>query len=182
MGLGNPGPAYARTRHNAGFLVVDALAARWGVSFRRTRLALEARSSIPLIKPLTFMNLSGQAVQAYQARLGVAPSEILVIHDDLDLPLGRLRFKAGGGDGGQRGVRDIIARIGPNFMRLKVGIGRPPPGWRVEAWVLSRFQEAELARLERVIAAAADAVELLLAEGLEAAMNRYHALDLTDIV
>lgn len=158
---------------------MDALAARQGVAFRKTRLALEAKADITLIKPLTFMNLSGQAVQAYQTKLGLKASEILVVHDDLDLPLGKLRLKAGGGGaGGQRGVRDIIARIGPDFVRLKVGIGRPPPGWRVENWVLSRFQEGELALLRRVIEAAADACEVVQQEGLEVAMNRYNRLDL----
>jgi PTH1 family peptidyl-tRNA hydrolase len=158
---------------------VDALAARQGVPFRKTRLALEAKADITLIKPLTFMNLSGQAVQAYQTKLGLKASEILVVHDDLDLPLGKLRLKAGGGGaGGQRGVRDIIARIGPDFVRLKVGIGRPPPGWRVENWVLSRFREGELALLQRVIEAAADACEVVQQEGLEVAMNRYNRRDL----
>jgi peptidyl-tRNA hydrolase, PTH1 family len=181
VGLGNPGPAYSQTRHNAGFLVVDRLAARQGVSFKKSRLALEAKPDLTLIKPLTFMNLSGQAVQAYQTKLGLKPAEILVIHDDLDLPLGKLRLKAGGGGaGGQRGVRDIIARIGTDFVRLKVGIGRPPAGWRVENWVLSRFQEVELPLLERVIESAADACELVQQEGIDVAMNRFNRLNLAD--
>lgn len=155
--------------------------ARQGVPFKKSRLALEAKPDLTLIKPLTFMNLSGQAVQAYQTKLGLKPAEILVIHDDLDLPLGKLRLKTGGGGaGGQRGVRDIIARIGTDFLRLKVGIGRPPAGWRVENWVLSRFQEAELPLLERVIESAADACELVQQEGPDVAMNRFNRLDLAD--
>jgi len=178
-GLGNPGPQYRNTRHNAGFLVVDLLAARHGVSLRGERQAEVGRwGNVTLLKPLTFMNLSGSAVQAYATRLRLSPAELLVIHDDLDLPLGRLRFRVGGSAGGQRGVADTVRRIGPDFTRLKVGISRPPEGWKVENWVLSRFQEAEKPLLERVIASAADATELLLSEGVEEAMGRYNGLDL----
>src|SRR5699024_1925798 len=96
-----------------------------------------------LLKPLTFMNRSGQAVQAALTRSGVRPQELLVVHDDLDLPLGRLRFRLGGGAGGQRGVRDISDRVGPGFWRLKVGVSRPAPGRTAESWVLSRFTKEE---------------------------------------
>lgn len=179
VGLGNPGPQYRNTRHNAGFLVVDLLAARYGVSLRKERQAEVGRwGDVTLLKPLTFMNLSGSAVQAYATRLKLSPAELLVIHDDLDLPLGRLRLRSGGSAGGQRGVADTVSRIGPEFMRLKVGISRPPEGWKVENWVLSRFQEAEKPLLERVIDSAADATELLLNEGVEAAMGRFNGLDL----
>lgn len=179
VGLGNPGPQYRNTRHNAGFLVVDLLAARHGVSLRKERQAEVGRwGDVTLLKPLTFMNLSGGAVQAYTTRLRLSPTELLVIHDDLDLPLGRLRLRVGGSAGGQRGIADTVKRIGPDFTRLKVGISRPPEGWKVENWVLSRFQEAEKPLLERVIASAADATELLLGEGVEAAMGRYNGLDL----
>lgn len=182
VGLGNPGPRYARTRHNAGFLVVDELARRQGVSFRRGKNALEAKlTAATLVKPKSFMNLSGKVVQAYLSKTVASPDDLLLIHDDLDLPLGRLRFKQGGGAGGQRGVSDTLSRIGADFLRLKIGIGRPPDGWQVEAWVLSRFQEAERALLARVISAAADAVELLLNEGLEPAMNHANGLDLREV-
>jgi len=178
-GLGNPGPRYRGTRHNAGYLVLDTLAERWRVSFRRARDADEARAGdLLLLKPRTFMNLSGRAVQASLTRTGVPPTELLVVHDDLDLSLGRLRLRRGGGAGGQRGVRDIIERLGPDFVRLKVGISRPPEGWNAERWVLSRFGGDERELLERVVAAAADAVDLLLAEGLEAAMTRVNGVDL----
>jgi PTH1 family peptidyl-tRNA hydrolase len=178
-GLGNPGPRYAGTRHNAGFFVIDELARRHGLVPRFASQAEELRwGGVTLIKPTTFMNLSGRAVQGYLTRLGVRPEELLVIHDDLDLPLGRLRFKQGGGAGGQRGVADIIGRIGENFARLKVGISRPPEGWPTERWVLSRFRDDEAELLDRVIATAADAVEVALHGGLELAMNRFNALDL----
>ncbi|HKI58186.1 MAG TPA: aminoacyl-tRNA hydrolase [Trueperaceae bacterium] len=180
-GLGNPGPRYRGTRHNAGYLVVDALAARWGADFRRLKNADEARArGCVLLKPRTYMNLSGQAVLAALTREGATPGELLVIHDDLDLPLGRLRFRVGGGAGGQRGVQDVIDRLGPGFVRLKVGISRPPPEWAPERWVLSRFQEADLPILDRVVAAAADGVEALLSYGLDGAMNRLNGLDLAD--
>lgn len=111
-------------------------------------------------------------------KLRLSPAELLVVHDDLDLPLGRLRLRAGGSAGGQRGVQDTIYRLGPDFTRLKVGISRPPAGWKVENWVLSRFREEERALVEAVVAHAADAVEVLLEAGLEAAMARFNGLDL----
>src|SRR5690606_4765628 len=122
----------AWTRHNAGFFVVDRLAARWGAKFRRERQADVA--AVPghdakLVKPRSYMNLSGGAVQAVMTRDRARLADLLVVHDDLDMPLGRLRFKVGGGAGGQRGVKDIADRVGPDFARLKIGISRPPAGW-----------------------------------------------------
>ncbi len=180
VGLGNPGPRYAGTRHNAGFLVVDALARRRGVAFAKQRHALVARAPAGLVlaKPTTFMNLSGAAVQALMARHGIRPEHVMVVHDDLDLPLGRVRVKQGGGAGGQRGVQDTIDRIGPAFVRLKVGVSRPPAGWPAERWVLSRFDEAEAPLLERVVEAAADALERWCDDGLEATQRFANGLDL----
>lgn len=179
VGLGNPGPQYQNTRHNAGFLVLGVLAARHALSFRRGKQAEEVRwGDLRLVKPLTFMNLSGSAVQAYTTKLRLSPSGVLVVHDDLDLPLGRLRLKTGGGAGGQRGVADTAAKIGPNFHRLKVGIGRPPERWKVENWVLSRFHDEERELLSEVLEHAADAVEMVVREGLATAMNRYNGLEL----
>lgn len=179
VGLGNPGPRYQGTRHNAGFLVVAELARRWNTSFAADKIAARARAGEHrLLMPLTFMNLSGRAVQAEMTRQGYGPGDLVVIHDDLDLPLGRLRLKHGGGAGGQKGVKDIAGRIGPDFDRVKIGIGRPPERWTVENWVLSRFKPNEAVLVEAVVGAAADAVEHLLAEGLEAAMNRFNGIDL----
>jgi PTH1 family peptidyl-tRNA hydrolase len=178
-GLGNPGESYRRTRHNAGYLVLDELARRHGLRFRKGRGAETCRfGSVTLVKPTTFMNASGRAVQAAAASAGARPEQVLLVHDDLDLPLGRLRIKRGGGAGGQRGVRDTISRIGPEFWRLKVGISRPPEGWLVENWVLSRFRAEEAELVERVVAAAADSVELLLRTDIETAMNNTNGLDL----
>jgi PTH1 family peptidyl-tRNA hydrolase len=179
VGLGNPGARYAGTRHNAGFLVVDELARRWGAGFRAGRQADAASApGVVLLKPRTFMNLSGAAVQAQMARGRIAPGDLLVVHDDLDLPLGRLRLRRGGGAGGQRGVQDVIARIGPDFDRLKVGISRPPEGWTAEHWVLSRFRDDETELIERVVGHAADAIERVRDEGWAKAVTWANALDL----
>ena len=178
-GLGNPGPRYSGTRHNAGFLVVEEVARRHAAAFSKGRAALEARvGRVRLLKPTTFMNVSGKAVQAAATRNGIRPDEIVVVHDDLDLPLGRLRVRTGGGAGGQRGVRDIIDRLGPGFVRVKIGIGRPPERWTVENWVLSRFRDDEAELLERVVRAGADVVERILEAGPDAAANAFNGLDL----
>lgn len=179
VGLGNPGPRYTGTRHNAGFLVLDEFARRHAVTFRAARDGEEARTGrLRLLKPTTFMNLSGSAVQAAATRNGIRPEEITVVHDDLDLPLGRMRIRTGGGTGGQKGVRDIVDRLGPDFVRLKVGIDRPPPRWTVEHWVLSRFRDDESELVERIVGAAADALDTIVRDGPDAAANRVNGLDL----
>ena len=181
VGLGNPGPRYAGTRHNAGFFVLDEVARRRGSTFAKTRHADVARADgLVLAKPTTFMNVSGLAVQAAMTRHGIRPEDVIVVHDDLDLPLGRIRVKRGGSAAGQRGVQDTIDRVGAGFVRVRIGIGRPPAGWATERWVLSRFEEADRETLERVVEAAADAVGILLGEGLEAAMNVTNGLDLAN--
>ena len=161
--------------------MLDELAQRHALSFRQNKQADEAKwDGVTLLKPTTFMNTSGAAVQGALTRLRLSPAELLIVHDDLDLPFGRLRLRSGGSAGGQRGVADTIRRIGPEFTRLKVGISRPPENWKVENWVLSKFQEAEQPLLKRVIETAADGVELLLKEGQEAAMQRYNGVDLRE--
>ena len=185
VGLGNPGPSYAGNRHNVGFMVLDLLGERAGARFKAHKGRADvvegrlASQRAVLAKPKTYMNLSGAAVQGAMTRGRVRPEALLVVHDDLDLPLGRLRFKRGGGAGGQRGVQDVIARIGPGFDRLKVGIARPPEGWATEHWVLSRFREDERPLLERVVAAAADALEKRRDEGWDAACGFANGLDLS---
>jgi len=176
IGLGNPGGRYANTRHNAGFMVLDDLARRWGVRFREQRDVHEAKhEDVLLVKPQTFMNVSGKVAQRY---VNHKPQRILMVHDDLDLPLGRLRIKFGGSAGGQRGVQDTINRIGKDFYRLKVGISRPPASWAVERWVLSRFAAEEKDLLEHTITTAADAVEHALTDGIERAMGEFNGRDL----
>jgi PTH1 family peptidyl-tRNA hydrolase len=160
-------------------MVLDELAARHDLKFRKAgRLEGALLGNTRLVKPQAFMNLSGGVIQGAMARGSVRPQQLLVIHDDLDLPLGRLRLRLGGSSGGQRGVQDTIRAIGPDFWRLKVGISGTPAGWETANWVLSRFQPGEGALLAGVISAAADAVELALQEGPEAAANRFNGLDL----
>ncbi len=181
VGLGNPGAEHEASRHNVGFRVVEALAGRAGATLRRrrhsslfARVVLDAEELL-LVKPLTFMNDSGSSVSAWQRALGLTPHQIVVIHDDLDLPASRLRIKAGGAHGGHRGVRSIIEAIGSrDFLRIKVGIGRPRQGRGPVEHVLGPFDEAEREEIDAAVKRAADAVEVLLQEGLEAAMNRYN--------
>ena len=178
-GLGNPGPRYAGTRHNAGFLVVEAWARRHGATFRPGRNGPEARvGRYRVLEPDGFMNRSGAAIQAVATRNGIGVDEIVVVHDDLDLPLGRMRVRTGGGAGGQKGVRDVIDRLGADFVRLKVGIGRPPARWTTEHWVLSRFRDDEQELLDAVVETAADALEAIVQDGPEAAANRFNGIDL----
>ncbi len=180
VGLGNPGRRYANTRHNAGFLVLDRLAAAEGVAFREKGEALLAEWGRGwLMKPLTYMNLSGRAVAPFLRRKGIPLERLLVVHDDMDLPLGRIRLKHGGSSGGQKGVASIIEALGEGgFDRLRIGIGRPPAGVDPVDWVLSPFAPGERAVLERVLEAAAEAIRVWEKEGLIAAQSRFNGLDL----
>lgn len=180
VGLGNPGTPYEGTRHNIGFRVVDRLAQENQISLSQKRFkARFGKGSIHshevvLVKPLTFMNLSGQAVREVLGFYKAAISNLVVIHDDLDLPVGVLRIKRWGGDGGHQGIRSIIDVLGGNsFLRLKVGIGRPPDGLDAADYVLNRFEESEERSLEEVVSRAAECVSVIVSEGIEAAMNRY---------
>ncbi len=174
VGLGNPGRSYERTRHNAGYLVVDELAHRHGGSWRRKKKAESADVSVgpknvTLLKPTTFMNLSGSALAGHRAE------NLILVHDDLDLDPGTVRVKVGGGAGGHNGLRSTIQNLGPDFVRVRIGIGRPPEGARtsVTDFVLGRMDSAVKEALPR----AADAVEAVLEEGPEAAMNRFNVRD-----
>jgi len=176
IGLGNPGPRYADTRHNIGFMVVDELARRdrgsWQSKFKaevcRIRLGSE---DVWLAKPMTYMNLSGDPTQRLAAFYKLAADTLLVLHDDLDLPYGELRVKAGGGHGGHNGLRSLVERLGKrDFLRLRIGIGRPAKGDPAD-YVLSPFSPDERIVLSRVIDTAADVVELIAARGVRAAMN-----------
>lgn len=209
VGLGNPGPEYARHRHNIGFQVLDLFAERHGLAFdkfqKRARLAIgpvtinvpastSALAStlasastwhgrIVLAKPMTYMNASGEAVAALASFYKIAPADILVVHDDLDLPLGRIRLRPGGSAGGQKGVASIIARLGTDgFHRLRIGISRPgapgsdaPPSMDPADYVLRPFSADQEAEMVFVRQRAADAIETWLALGIEAAMNRFNS-------
>ena len=171
VGLGNPGRSYERTRHNAGYLVVEELARRHGGSWRRKKKAESADVSVgpknvTLLKPTTFMNLSGAAIAGHRTE------KLIVVHDDLDLEPGTVRVKVGGGAGGHNGLRSTIQNVGPDFVRVRIGIGRPPEGARMSVtdFVLGRMDSAVKEALPR----AADAVEAVVEEGAEAAMNRFN--------
>lgn len=184
VGLGNPGSRYARTRHNAGFLVVDALARRLGVQQWRERFDAEIAASedddtrLILVKPMTFMNLSGRAVRQALDWYRVPHERLLVIYDDVDLPFGTIRLRLGGSSGGHHGVDSIIAALGSDrFARLRVGIGRPRDGRDVTAYVLSRFTPEEEGALTGIIEQAADAALTWSREGIVQAMNRFNRSD-----
>jgi PTH1 family peptidyl-tRNA hydrolase len=179
VGLGNPGRRYRSTRHNVGFRVVDRLAARWNVAVAREahRAVLgDVRRDgerVLLVKPQTFMNESGESVASLHRFYRFAAGHVVVIHDDVDLEVGRVRMRSGGGAGGNRGVESIVAALGEaGFVRVKVGVGRPPVGPVPAEWVLSAPPAPEAARLDVAEERAVDAVELLFTEGPERAMNR----------
>jgi peptidyl-tRNA hydrolase, PTH1 family len=176
VGLGNPGAEYARSRHNVGFMVVKMLAERWrvplkdGATLRYGHGSVSGRSTL-LVQPQTFMNRSGEVILA----LGLSPDDIMVIvYDDLDLPVGQLRIRPRGGSGGHRGVASIVERCGGEFVRVRVGIGRPPADIDPAEHVLAPLSEPEWSTLRDSAARASDAVECILAEGPAAAMNRFN--------
>lgn len=183
VGLGNPGEKYARTRHNVGWAVLDAFARKQGVTLDRTgfhglygegRWAPTGEKMI-LLKPLTFMNLSGRSVAPLLSFYKLTHTELLVIYDDLDLPPGKIRMREQGGSGGHNGMKSIIEQLGAeDFPRLKVGIGRPAPGWEVMDWVLAPFGADDAATVTQVIPRAVEAVEAFLTEGPVKAMTKYN--------
>jgi PTH1 family peptidyl-tRNA hydrolase len=182
VGLGNPGPQYDKTRHNVGFMVADALAGRVGSSFSSHKKSnsdiVQARldgRSVVVAKPRTFMNLSGQPVAALARFFSVDPANIVVVHDELDIDFGALRLKIGGGEGGHNGLRSISQHLGTkDYLRVRVGVGRPPGRMDAASFVLKPFSTPERKDLGVVIEEAADAAELLLKVGLETAQNRVH--------
>jgi PTH1 family peptidyl-tRNA hydrolase len=181
VGLGNPGREYASNRHNVGFMLIDRLSARLGAP----RMRLQSRAlvcscqhegrSIMLVKPQTYMNLSGQAVQSLARFYRVPLDRLLVAHDDLDLPLGSLRIRPGGGPGGQKGVASTIERLGSaGFARLRIGIGRPPGRMDPAHYVLQDFGRDEVPDILEALDRAADAALVFVVEGIQAAMNAFN--------
>lgn len=182
VGLGNPRPQYEATRHNVGFMVADVLAARIGAKFSSHKKSnsevIQARLSdrpVVVAKPRTFMNLSGQPVAALARFFSVNPGNIVIVHDELDIEFGSIRLKLGGGEGGHNGLRSISQQLGTkDYLRTRVGVGRPPGRMDAAAYVLKPFSAAERKDLGVICEEAADAAELLLRDGLEAAQNHVH--------
>jgi PTH1 family peptidyl-tRNA hydrolase len=187
VGLGNPGPEYAGTRHNLGFKVINDLARRAGVQPRSAGGRLVAGTgtlqgvSVALVKPMTYVNLSGPAVARALKEAGCDVSHCIVVYDDLDLGAGALRVRAGGGHGGHNGLKSLGAHIGLEFIRVRIGIGRPvvdgkptrDPGY-ISDWVLGQPSKQEAQEIDETVKLAADAVETIIAEGVDAAGNRFN--------
>lgn len=184
VGLGNPGGQYSRTRHNIGHLAIDALADETGQQLSAHKKSNSDMASVPLsatdklilCRPRTYMNLSGGPVRALNQFFKVSPASIVVIHDELDLPFGTIRLKKGGGDNGHNGLRDITKALGTkDYIRIRVGIGRPPGRMNPADYVLKPFSTTEFAALPALLAGVGDAVELLATEDLATAQNAIHA-------
>ncbi|MEV0301578.1 aminoacyl-tRNA hydrolase [Streptomyces prasinus] len=187
VGLGNPGPEYAGNRHNVGFMVADLLAERISGRFKRAGKAqaqvLEGRIGMPgpagrrvvLAKPMSFMNLSGGPVNALREFYKVPVERVVAVHDELDIDYGTLRLKLGGGDNGHNGLKSMTKAFGPDYHRVRFGIGRPPGRMQVADYVLRDFSSAERKELDYCVDRAADAVECLVLEGLERAQGTYNS-------
>ncbi|WP_239933755.1 aminoacyl-tRNA hydrolase [Streptomyces sp. CBG31] len=186
VGLGNPGPEYAANRHNVGFMVADLLASRAGGKFKAHKSraqVLEARIGAPgpgsrrivLAKPQSYMNLSGGPVTALRDFYKVPTERIVAVHDELDIDYGALRLKLGGGDNGHNGLKSMTKSLGPDYHRVRFGIGRPPGRMQVADFVLKDFSSTERKELDYFVDRAADAVETLVVAGLERAQSSYNA-------
>ncbi len=181
IGLGNPGRKYSKTRHNIGFGVIAEVEAQFEFEAEKKKfsslfgMTKLAGNDICVVKPQTFMNLSGEAVRGFCGYFKVEPKDVLVVHDDIDMALGKLKFAFASGAGGHNGVASIIDHLGTNeFWRLKIGINRPPEGADPAEYVLQEFAKAEKEEVERVISRAKDAVVTFIGEGADVAMQRYH--------
>ncbi|CUQ65250.1 aminoacyl-tRNA hydrolase [Candidatus Nitrospira inopinata] len=180
VGLGNPGPAYARTRHNVGMWVIERAAARWAISLKprqAARIGTGRLGSEPvtLAGLLDWMNVTGPPLKGLLRELNLTPDDLILIHDDLDLEPGRLRVKSDGGHGGHNGVRSVIEALGTSrFVRIKIGIGRPAPGQNPADYVLESVTADERDALESCVERAVDALECVIHRGAAAAMNRFN--------
>jgi len=181
VGLGNPGRRYTETRHNAGFLVIDELARRWGIDCSKKQLGAQVGgglvrdTKVLLVKPQQFMNRSGHPTRSLMGFYKAPLETVVVIHDEVDLPFGTVRVKRGGGAGGHNGLRDLDRHLGDrNYVRVRVGVSRPPEGWDTADYVLGKWNATEARDLDTVLGRAADAAELVLSDGLTAAMNQFN--------
>ena len=182
VGLGNPGAKYRGTRHNVGFAVVDELAKRRSVEFDASpveALVAKVRGAEPVLlaKPLTFVNASGEAVGGLTRYFKIEPADLFIVVDEVQLPLGKLRARARGSAGGHNGLKSLIAHLGEEFARLRIGVGRGDMRRDLADHVLARFEAAEAAEVERMTTRAADASEMFITSGIEAVMNAYNGGD-----
>lgn len=180
-GLGNPGAEYAHTKHNVGFMLVDALAEELGIDAWREKfnaLVAEGRigaEKVLLVKPLTYMNESGRALAPLLDWYKLAPEELIVVHDDMDIAVGTIRLRRKGSAGGHNGIKSLLAHIGSQeFSRVRIGIGRPLPGWTVVRHVLAPFSAEDGPKVHEAIAYLLPAVECIVTDGIDMAMNRYN--------
>ena len=180
-GLGNPGAEYAHTKHNVGFMLVDALAEELGLDAWREKfnaLVAEGRigaEKVLLVKPLTYMNESGRALAPLLDWYKLAPEELIVVHDDMDIAVGTIRLRRKGSAGGHNGIKSLLAHIGSQeFSRVRIGIGRPLPGWTVVRHVLAPFSAEDAPKVHEAISYLLPAVECIVTDGIDMAMNRYN--------
>jgi len=180
VGLGNPGEPYTVTRHNVGVMVLEQAAATWGIPLRQVGMSRRGegrigQAAVVLAQPLTWMNLSGAVIRDLLGLYRLSPSDLVVVHDDLDLAFGRLRLKRAGGSGGHNGVRSLLTALQTdNFIRLKIGVGRPAPGQNAADHVLAPFSPEQASVLQGALDRAVQALECLAVEGPAAAMNRFN--------
>ena len=181
IGLGNPGREYANTRHNIGFEAIDALAKDYNISVNKSKFKAlygEGRAGnekVVLVKPQTYMNLSGESVKAFATWHKIKAEDILIIYDDVSLPPGKLRIRIKGSAGGHNGIKSIIQHLGTNeFERIKVGVGEKPQGWNLADYVLSRFTNAEMKTMDETMTDIVGATGTIIEEGVQGAMNKYN--------
>ena len=186
VGLGNPGRRYASTRHNIGFSVIENLAHRWSIPADGKQLGSlvgagrVGNDKALLARPQSFMNRSGHPVRSLMGYFKLEAEKVVVVHDDLDLAFGRVQLKRGGGHGGHNGLRDINKHAGKDYVRVRVGVGRPPEGWDTADYVLGKWTPGEQSEIGHTIDCASDAVEAVIQGGLEAAMNRFNVRQSAD--
>lgn len=181
VGLGNPGSEYAATRHNVGFMAIDAVAAKYGVQVWRDKFSAQigecmiGNEKILLVKPQTYMNLSGEAVGPLLSWYKLPSEQMAVLYDDMDIEVGSARIRLKGSAGGHNGIKSILAHIGTeDFARFRIGIGRPAKGWSVVDHVLAKFSDADRAAVENVVEKIVPAVECFVKNGIDLTMNRYN--------
>ena len=180
-GLGNPGPKYDKTRHNAGFMALDCLAQRWQIQVNKSKFhsqsgnGLIGQNRCLLLKPQTFMNNSGEAIEEARAYYKLSVEQMIVFVDDIHFPIGKIRIRKKGSSGGHNGIKSVLYETGEEeFVRIKIGVGQKPPEYDMVKWVLKKFTPDELQRLETGLTDAVDAVEEILQNGVESAMNCFN--------